>query len=443
MKVRGLLVAVVLLAVLGGLLYWSNKKKKAEENKPLTDIIKIFSFDSGDIRKVEIKRKDGELVALEKNKDGQWAIVAPKPYRADQDAISSLVSTLATLNADKIVEEKPVNLADFGLADPALQVTLTLKDGKTAKLLVGDETPTGSGSFVRAEGDPKVYTIAQYNRTSFDKKLNDLRDKRLLVFDSDKITRVELAAKGQTIEFGKNAKGDWTILKPKPMRADPIQVDELIRRLREAKFDPSASPEDQKKAAAGFASGALVAVAKVADQNGVQQLEVRKSKDDYFARGSAAEGVYKVTSDLGSGLDKKLEDFRNKKVFDFGFNDVSKVEVRDGAKLTVLQKSGEKWMSGSQEMESAAVQSLIDKLRDASAVKFPETPFPGGGVEIAVTYGSTTEKASFLKTGGKTLAKRDNEPSVYELDGNALDDIQKALAAVKPAQPPKEEKKKK
>lgn len=443
MKVRGLLVAVVLLAALSGLLYWSNKKKKAEENKPLTDTIKIFSFDSGDIRKVEIKRKDGELVVLEKNKDGQWAIVAPKPYRADQDVVSSLVSTLATLNADKTVDEKPANLADFGLLDPSLQVTLTLKDGKTAKLLVGDETPTGSGSFVRAEGDPKVYTIAQYNRTSFDKKLNELRDKRLLVFDSDKITRVELAAKGQTIEFGKNAKGDWTILKPKPMRADPIQVDELIRRLREAKFDPAASPEDQKKAASGFAAGTLVAIAKVTDQNGSQQLEVRKSKDDYYARGSAAEGVYKVTSDLGSGLDKKLEDFRNKKVFDFGFNDVSKVEVRDGAKTTVLQKSGEKWMSGAQEMDAAAVQSFIDKLRDAAAVKFPETPFPGSGIEVTVTYGSTTEKVFFLKTGGKTLAKRDNEPSVYELDGNALDDIQKALAAVKPAQPPKEEKKKK
>lgn len=443
MRIRGLLVAAVLLAALGGLLYWSNKKKKADEAKPLSDIVKIFNFESGDIQKIEIRRKDSEPAVLEKNKEGQWTITAPKPYRADQDAVSTMVSTLASLNADKTIEDNPTDLAQYGLASPALEITITKKDGKTAKLYVGDEVPTGSGSFVRAEGDPKVYTVAQYNKSSFDKSVNDLRDRRLVVFDQDKITRVELAAKGQTIEFGKNAKGDWAILKPKPMRADSIQVDELIRKLREAKFDPSVSAEEAKKAAAGFNSGTPVGVARITDNSGTQQLEVRKSKDDYYARGSAAEGFHKVTSDLGSALEKKLDDFRNKKVFDFGFSDVSKVEVRDGAKTTVFQKSGDKWMSGSQEMEAAGVQSLIDKFRDASAVKFPDVAFPGAAMEVSITYGASTEKVLFAKAGGKTLAKRDNEPQVYELDEKALEDIQKALSDVKPAQPPKDEKKKK
>ena len=38
------------------------------------------------------------------------------------------------------------------------------------------------------------------------------------------------------------------------------------------------------------------------------------------------EGIYKVASDLGDGLDKRLDDFRNKKLFDFGFSDPTKVE---------------------------------------------------------------------------------------------------------------------
>ncbi len=443
MKIRGLLIAAVLLAALGGLLYWSNKKKKADESKPLVDTAKIFKWESGDIQKIELKRRDGEPTVLEKNKEGQWAIVAPKPYRADQDTVSSMVSTLASLNADRTVEDQAADLSPYGLDKPSLEVTLTLKDGKTAKLLVGDEVPTGSGSFVKADGDPKIYTVAQYNKSTFDKSLNDLRDRRLVVFEQDKITRVELVSQGQTIEFGKNTKGDWAILKPKPMRADGIQVDELIRKLREAKFDPSISAEDAKKAASAFASGKTVGLAKITDHNGTQQLEVRKNKDDYYARGSSAEGFYKVTSDLGSALEKKLDDFRNKKIFDFGFNEVSKVEVRDGAKTSVFQKSGEKWMSGSQEMEAAGVQALIDKLRDASALKFPETPFPGAAVEVSVTYGASTEKVLFAKAGGKTLAKRDNEPQVYELDEKTIEEIQKAISDVKPAQPPKDDKKKK
>ena len=47
-----------------------------------------------------------------------------------------------------------------------------------------------------------------------------------------------------------------------------------------------------------------------------------------YAKSSAVEGVYKVAADVGDALDKGLDDFRNKKVFDFGFSDPSKVDVK-------------------------------------------------------------------------------------------------------------------
>jgi hypothetical protein len=45
----------------------------------------------------------------------------------------------------------------------------------------------------------------------------------------------------------------------------------------------------------------------------VQTLEVRKTKDDYYAKSSAVQGTYKVDSTLGPALDKKLDDFQSKK----------------------------------------------------------------------------------------------------------------------------------
>jgi hypothetical protein len=435
MRVKGLLIAAIVLAALGGALYWSNRKQKADAEKPVADTAaKILKMEAGDIQKVELKRKDGENVVLVRNKENQWEIAEPKQMRADQDTAGPLVTTLSSLNSDKVVDEKPTDLAQFGFNSPSIEIVITKKDGKTTKVLIGDDTPTGGGAFVKTADDPKVYTIASFNKTTFDKKASDLRDKRLIVFDSEKITRVELTAKGQDIEFGKNAKGDWTILKPKPMRADTLQVDELIRKLKDAKMDTNADGKPP-------AGGAVVGTAKVSDNAGTQQLEIRKVKDDYYAKGSAAEGVYKVTSELGGVFEKKLDDFRNKKVFDFGFNDVTKIEIRDGAKTSSFQKSGEKWMSGSQEMDSVGIQSLVDKLREASAVKFLDSGFPATAVEVSDTYGTATEKVLLAKSGDKTLAKRDNEPAIYELDGKALDDIQKALSEVKPAQPPKDKDK--
>ena len=66
------------------------------------------------------------------------------------------------------------------------------------------------------------------------------------------------------------------------------------------------------------------------------------------------------------GLDKGLDDFRNKKVFDFGFSDPGKIDIKGAS----YSKTGDKWMSGGKTMDNTSVQSLIDKLRDLSATKF-------------------------------------------------------------------------
>ena len=44
------------------------------------------------------------------------------------------------------------------------------------------------------------------------------------------------------------------------------------------------------------------------------------------------EGVYKVPKDLAKASIRALDDFRNKKLFDFGFNDPDKIEFKDGAR---------------------------------------------------------------------------------------------------------------
>ena len=61
-------------------------------------------------------------------------------------------------------------------------------------------------------------------------------------------------------------------------------------------------------------------------------------KDDYYAKSSVVEGIHKVPKDLGDGLDKAIDDFRNKKVFDFGFNDPTKIEFKDGGKTATYRK---------------------------------------------------------------------------------------------------------
>jgi ribosomal protein L12E/L44/L45/RPP1/RPP2 len=441
MKPKGLLIAVVLLAVLGGLIWWSNKKQLAASKAPATTETKILTIPEDQIQEVKIQHANGDIVDLRRD-SGKWRIVQPKQLSADPDTSSSLVSALTSVNADKTIEDKATDVSPYGLNHPTLDVTVTKKDGGTNELLIGDDTPNGSGSYAKLPNDPRVFTVLSFVKTGLDKSFNDLRDKRLLAFDSDKLTRVELTAKGQPVEFSKNGQNEWEILKPRPLRADSAQVDTLIGKLKDAKMDATVSADDAKKAATAFASGTKVATATVTDSSGTQTLEVRKDKDkNYYAKSSAVEGIFKITSDLGDALDKGVDDFRNKKLFDFGFSDPSKLDIKNGATSVTYTKTGDKWMSGSKAMDNSTVQNLIDKLRDLSATKFPTEGAGAGAPVFEATVTSNTgkrmEKATIAKQGSQYFAKREGEPSIYELDGKAVEDLQKAASDVKEQPPPK------
>ncbi len=438
MKSTGLLIAAFVLAALTGTLYWSNHHKAGDTTStPAAATPKLLTLKDTDIAKIEIKKKGAEEVALGRNDAGNWQITAPGPLTADQDAVSSMVSTLSSLNSERVVEDKALDLKPYGLADPSLEVSLTAKDGKSQELLLGDDTPAGNAVFAATAGDPRVFTIASYAKTSIDKSASDLRDKRLLTADFDKISQIDLTAKKQSIEFGRN-KEAWQILKPRPLRADNFTVEDLVRKLKDAKMDAATPGVDENKAASAFASGTPVATVKVTTAAGSQELQVRKDKSDDYAKSSAVAGVYKVANDLGTGLDKSLDDFRNKKLFDFGFDEPNKIDMHDGSKTYSLMKGGQDWWSNGKKMDDASVQAFIDKFRDLSASKFVDSGFttPLIDLTVASNEGKRTEKILIAKSGDTYIAKRDGEPSLYQLDAKSVEDLQKAVADVKLAPGP-------
>jgi hypothetical protein len=435
MKSTGLLIAAAVLAALTGVLYWSNNHKSADTTTSATPASpKLVTANDADITKIEIDKKGTEQVGLAKG-DGKWEITAPTKLTADQDAVASMLSTLSGLTSERVVEDHALDLKQYGLADPSLKVEFTTKDGKSQRVLLGDDTPTGNAVFASLRGDPRVFTIAGSTKSSIDKSPADLRDKRLLTVNFDKISAVDLTAKKQSIEFGRS-KDAWQILKPRPLRADNFTVEDLVRRLKDAKMDLTAATDaDEKKISAAFASATPVATARVTDAAGSQTLEVRKNKTDYYAKSSAVAGLYKVANDLGTGLDKGLDDFRNKKLFDFGFDDVSKVDLHDGSKTYSLVKGGADWWSNGKKMDDMSAQAFIDKFRDLAASKFVDSGFGSPLIDLTVTSndGKRVEKVLIAKSGDKYVAKRDGEPSLYELDAKPVEDLQKSAADVKPA----------
>src|SRR5437879_1119484 len=218
MNTTRLLIAAVALAGLGGVVWWSNRNEEANKDKPKPETPKILAIEESKINQIELKPREGDTTVIKKDAAGKWQIDAPQKFPADSGLVSTLVSSVSSLTAERIVDENPTDLAGYGL-DPALvTATFTGTDGKATTIKVGEATAASSGVYAMVGGDKRLFTVSSTTKDSLNKTWKDLRDKHLVSIDQDKISRVELNAAGKPpLEFGRTGQNEWQILKPKPM----------------------------------------------------------------------------------------------------------------------------------------------------------------------------------------------------------------------------------
>jgi hypothetical protein len=445
MKMRQLLVATVVLAALAATLYWSNHRKPASDAvtaAPSASNAKVIALNQDDISKVEVKKKDGDEVVLNRTGPSSWKITSPKPLVADEQSVSSLLYNLAPMDGATLIDDKASDLKQFGLSEPEAQVSATGKGGKTSTVLIGDELPTGDAAYVMVSGESKVYSVSKNTKTNLDKGLKDLRDKRVMPVDFDKLSNVEISGSKLHLTFGSDD-GKWTVRSPANLRGDTSKMETIIEKLRTATIDPGTSDAEMKKSASLFASGTPIATIKATDPAGSQEIQIRKTSGGYYAKTTAMDGFYKVPNELGDAVNKDAEDFREKRLFDFAEQDPDKLEFHDGAKAYFLTRSGEDWWSDGKKMDPVAVQEFLRSIRTLTATKFATTGFSNPAISIIATSkdGKRVEKVDVAKGGAGYLAKRSDGPELFAFDAKPIEDVQKAANDLKPAEVPPPTKK--
>jgi hypothetical protein len=190
----------------------------------------------------------------------------------------------------------------------------------------------------------------------------------------------------------------------------------------------------------------VYATLEAVDPTGTHRLTIGKAKDNtYYAKTTAYPGIYRVEASLAEGLNKKLDELRNKKLFDFGWTDPQKVEIRDGQLRMTIEKKDTKWLqtdANNKELAADKVQTLIDQLRNLSATAFPSNEASAQAkyglnqplAEARVTSDDGKRVERVLIAAGpasKYYAARENEPATYEIEQSTYDGLHKAVEALK------------
>jgi len=435
------LVAIALLGALWGTITYLEKRQSRETPKiESSPVEKILVVDSSHIQSFALRPRDGQALTC-RREAGNWAIIEPRKLPVDQSSVSSFLNNLTNATVDQVVDPHPANLKDFGLDPPSFTLDVTT-DAKPAKLalLLGDETPTSGGVYAQIAGNPRVVTLASYLKSSLEKKLDDLRDKRACTLDPDQLQKIEAQSKGKTYTLAKNPEGVWDLVLPPPVRADRLTVQGMVDQLRNLSMQTVVAEEKKNPGQYGFGAPTLRLL--LSGPKGSQTMVLGKKDkegDRYFAMNSALGPVFTLSSSFLTQFQKDPAALREKDLFSFSTFDVKRLEVDTPKGHRVFEQQKGKWRQtapNAKDEDTGKVESFLSHLRDLRADSFPKQgnlatlglAKPAYRFQVQFGDKTQTEIVEASKTGEHVYARRSTDPLPGELAKTALDDVEKALS---------------
>lgn len=153
MIIIGLLVFAAIL-FLGSLLI---SKKKEDKIKEESKTISLMKVDSSLVDKIEIKNSNGDVVF---GKDGeQWVAEDDIEFPVNQEMVNEMITYLTDITAVRSVSEGKENAAEYGLENPCATGILTLSDGTSVKVFLGDTLPDSNGDYGMVENVDGIYVF--------------------------------------------------------------------------------------------------------------------------------------------------------------------------------------------------------------------------------------------------------------------------------------------
>ncbi|HEY5560652.1 MAG TPA: DUF4340 domain-containing protein [Clostridiaceae bacterium] len=205
-KLKNLLILVVVLSLLLCGLYFATKikdKKAATATTP--KLIGLLTLDQKAMKKIELVGK-GKTLTLENNSTS-WNVVPDKNYKIDATKVSGITASFSLLQADRLVIAAPTtaDLTTYGLDKPSYTATVTMSDGSSKTVVMGNLTADGSAYYIMIKGDPKIYSLSLLDANHFAYTLNDLLDVSLQTIDLTDFSYIKFNDKnGKTVEITKN-----------------------------------------------------------------------------------------------------------------------------------------------------------------------------------------------------------------------------------------------
>ncbi|MBI3813443.1 MAG: DUF4340 domain-containing protein [Nitrospinae bacterium] len=379
---------IIILSALAGYFYLDVKTTKKKEMEK-EEAARLLPFKPEEVVELDLKKGD-RTILLQRWEDG-WRVEKPIKAKADGRAVEKALGyiTQSRSDADYVMDENPSQerLAEFGLINPQLEVTLKVGKSMTPYTLIfGDRAPTKGVAFAILKGSPKVYRVLADAKAQADQELYYFRDKTIFKTQPVMVDKVEIINNGQKIKCELPMEGKWGIVSPIKSRADMIKIIEMISKFKETDIKEfiEEEPKDLKQYGLNPFKKKL-SIWLSGDDKATETIFIGdrdKKKRGYYARLEGKDNVFLIEEGLADLIPEDAEDLRDRYIMFLEDEKVNKIEVKYPDKEIIVVKTPDfEWKMLKPKEQVFDFNVIKEFLKEMKGFKVEE--FVGQGFSLA------------------------------------------------------------
>lgn len=188
----------------------------------------VLNLNPDDIVKVEVQRQQEPKEVVLERRGKSWWLAKPVQAPADKTTVETLLNRFKNLKAEVELEAKK---PEYGLNNPPVILTVHDRRGRKYRLEFGHKTPDNLGVYAVVEGWRKPVVLTSWLLDDANKTPDDFRDKRLVVFNRDSVTKIALVYPDKQIVCERKGKDEWRLVEPLRTEADNNAITNLLDKL--------------------------------------------------------------------------------------------------------------------------------------------------------------------------------------------------------------------
>lgn len=319
--IKGKLTLILLgvLVTLFAAVYFFDVKGGEKREKETKQANQLFKAEKDSVNRLILTTANDHIVC--EKRGTEWVITTPIRTQGDAQAIESSLSGILSAGIERKIADSTADLSLYGLSAPRGQVQVIINNGEHTTLMIGDENPTGDMIFVKYPVSETVYTTAKALWNNVNKKLFDLRDKKIMHFMADDVRRISIDSRKKGKVSLELVNGKWQITAPANLPANDNEVKSLLNRMANGKARNfiAEEPADLKKY--GLAKPDVTINLEIGETLAQTSFLIgdtaRNDGGGYFAKEETRQPVFTIEKWAVDGLKKNAFDLQDKKVLGY------------------------------------------------------------------------------------------------------------------------------